>query len=87
MTLSIRVRVRVGVGELLSLSFNVLSIVICDCEFIIWLALMIGACLLSGGRGGWGHGAGWEVKAWEAGSGLAMDNAYEVCVSVQWDVC
>ena len=25
----------VGVGELLNLSFSVLSIVICDCEFII----------------------------------------------------
>ena len=41
----------------MSLSFSVLSIVICDCEFIIRLALVIRACLLSGGRGGWGHGA------------------------------
>ena len=83
MTLSIRVGVSVGVGELLSLSFNVLSIVICDCEFIIWLALVIGACLLSGERGGWGHGAGWEVKAWEASSGLVVDNAHGMCASAQ----
>ena len=65
MTLS--VGVGVGVGELLSLSFSVLFIVIRDCEFIIWLALVIGAMgLVRWAGGGWGHGVGWEVKAWEA---------------------